>query len=298
MIIGEDTTGSEELVLRILNMQSGDFLADRIEGAAPGAVWDAAGKSFFYAVLDENRRPYQVRRHILGQRAEADQLVYEETDPGFFVGPGKTESGDFILIGTGDHITSEIHLIPADAPDAPPQCVCPRREGHEYSLTHEGEWFYLLTNRAGESVDFEIVKAPITAPEAKNWQTFVPHQAGRLILNIGTVQGYLMRMERENALPRLIVTHLETGQDQFIEMDEPAYALGAGPASGDFADPIIRYSYSSPSTPSSTYDLDLRTGERALRKVQEVPSGHDASAYLVERAMVTARDGAGTFNFA
>ena len=164
--------------------------------------------------------------------------------------------------------------------------------GHEYSVTHVGEWFYILTNKGGDSVDFEIVKTPVKTPHEPHWQTVVPHKAGRLILSLSAVQGYLMRMERENALPRLIVTNLATGDDQLIEMAEPAYSLGAGPASGDFADPLIRYSYSSPSTPTSTYDLDLVTGSRTLRKVQQVPSGHDPSAYVVERALVQARDGA------
>ena len=292
MILGEDTTGSEELVLRVLNMETGTFLDDQIEGAAPGVVWDKQGRSFFYTLLDDNHRPFEVRHHILGQDAANDTLVYREENPGFFVAPGKTESGEYILISTGDHITSEIHLIPADAPATPPVCVATRQEGHEYSLTHESDWFYILTNRNGESVDFEIAKTPVCAPHIENWQTFVSHKAGRLILSISSVDGYLMRMERENALPRLVVTDLSRNKDKLIDMTEPAYALGAGPASGDFTDQIIRYSYSSPATPSSTYDLNLVTNERVLRKVQEVPSGHEISDYIVERAMAPARDGA------
>ena len=291
MIVGEDKTGSEQYDLRVLDMDSGRFLADLIPATGAGAVWDAAGESFFYLKLDENHRPHQVLRHILGQDPAEDQIVYEEANPGFFVSVSKLESGKFIIIGAGDHISSELHLLPADQPDAPLRLVAARETGHEYSLTHVEDWFYILTNRGGVSVDFEVCRAPVSAPEISNWEVLIPHQPGRLVLDLFSTQGYLMRLEREAALPRLVIRDLKTNQEAQVSFDEPAYALGAGPASGDFADQQLRFTYSSPSTPASVYDLDLTSGERTLLKVQEVPSGHDPSRYVVERHAVTARDG-------
>ena len=292
MILGEDTRGSEQYDLRVLDMRSGDFLPDLLPKTGGGGIWDGDGQSFFYLKLDENHRPYRVMRHVLGQHPDEDTLVFEETDPGFFVGVSKTESGAFILIETGDHITSEVHILPAHEPDQAPTCVAQRQTGHEYSLTHVGDDFYILTNRGGDAVDFEVCRAPIKTPTQDQWQSHIPHQAGRLILSIFSVQGYVMRVEREAALPRLCIEDIQGGRSTEVAFDEAAYALGAGPASGDFRDQVIRFTYSSPTTPASTYDLDLRTGARTLRKVQQIPSGHDASAYVVERHQVTARDGA------
>lgn len=292
MIIGEDTSGSEQYDLRVLDMATGEFLPDLIPATGAGGTWDAAGESFFYLQLDESHRPYQVRRHILGQDVSQDQVVYEEANPAFFVGVSKTESGAFITIQAGDHITSEIHLLPADQPDSDLQLISERQEGHEYSLTHEGDWFYILTNHGGEAVDFEIMKTPVSDPSPENWTSIIDHRPGRLILSIFATKGYLMRLERVKALPRLVVIDIATKTEGLIEMDEAAYALGAGPASGDFQDQLVRFTYSSPTTPASVFDLDLTTGERTLRKVQEVPSGHDADLYEVMRHEVNARDGA------
>ena len=292
IILGEDTSGSEQYDLRVYDMARKVFLPDLLPKTGGGGVWDAKGESFFYTQLDASHRPYQVLRHVLGTPATEDALIFEETDPGFFVGVSKTESGQFILIQTGDHITNEVHLLPADAPAQPLRLVAERHTGHEYSLTHAGDWFYILTNQGGEAVDFEICRAPVADPSRDQWQALVPHQAGHLILDHFTTSQYLIRMERRAALPHLIVRDLATGHERDLAFDEPAYALGAGVASGDFEDQFIRLTYSSPATPSSTYDLDLPSGARTLRKVQEVPSGHAAGDYLVERTMVTARDGA------
>ena len=292
MIIGEDTTGSEQYDLRILDLESGEFLPDLIPATGGGGVWDAVGESFFYLRLDDHHRPYQVRRHILGQDPAQDQIVYQESNPAFFVDLSKTESDAFITIQTGDNITSEIHLLPADQPDADLQLVSERQEGHEYELTHEGDWFYILTNRGGEAVDFEIVKAPVANPEPENWTPIIDHRPGRLILSIFTTQGYLMRLERVRALPQLVIIDIATGTERLVEMEGAAYALSAGPASGDFADQLVRFTYSSPTTAASVFDLDLTTGVRTLRKVQEVPSGHDPNVYEVLRHEVVARDDA------
>ena len=292
LILGEDTSGSEQYDLRILDMATGQFLADKIPATGGGGIWDEAGQSFFYLKRDAHHRPYQVLRHTLGQDMADDQLVFEETDPGFFVGVSKTESGAYILISSGDHVTSEIHLIPAHAPDTPPHCVAPRQSGHEYSLTHAGDWIYILTNQGGGAVDFEICRTPISAPGPENWKPWIEHEPGRLILYHFAVDGFLIRVERQAALPRLIFQDLKTRVEEVVSFHEPAYALGAGLASQDFHDPRIRFTYSSPSTPASTYELDLRTQARKLLKVQEVPSGHDPDLYCVERHEVRARDGA------
>ena len=292
IIIGEDTRGSEQFTLRFYDMVSKSFLPDQLINAGASAVWDATGGSIFYLQFDESHRPFRVVRHILGTATNADQIVYEEKDPGFYVDLSKTESGDFVVIQTGDHITSELHLINAKKPGSFPQLVAKRKPGHEYSLTHVGDWFYILTNQGGNSIDFEICRAPVETPNPSSWECIIPHEEGRLILSIFSTSKYLIRLERRKALPHLVIRHLESGNETFIEFDQLAFALGATASSGKHDDQTIRFTYSSPSTPSTTYDLNLETGDRTLRKVQEVPSGHDPGAYAVERYFVAARDGA------
>lgn len=292
LILGEDRRGSEYYDLRVLDMVTGTFLADQLPMTGGGGVWEAQSTSFLYLRLDASHRPYQVLRHVLGQDVAQDEILFEETDPGYFLSLSKSESGAYIFISSGDHISSELHLLPADDVTAAPLCLARRQTGHEYSVTHVGDWLYILTNQGGDAEDFEVVKAPITAPTRENWQPHIPHQAGRLILSIFATDGHLMRLERAAALPRLIIETLATGQTREVDFDEPAYTLSAGTASHDFADQTLRFTYASPTTPAQTYDYDLRTHGRVLRKTQEVPSGHDPSAYVVERHFVTARDGA------
>ena len=132
-----DTDGSERFRMVVKDLNTGEFLGEEIEGTIGSAVWAADDASFFYTLVDENWRPWQVRRHVLGETVDNDSVVYEETDSGFFVGLSVTTSKEYIIIGSGDHVTSEIRLIPATHPDSPAILVSPRRTGHEYSVDHQ-----------------------------------------------------------------------------------------------------------------------------------------------------------------
>lgn len=284
-----DDKGSEKYTLRIRDLSTGDDLPDMIEETSGGGVWSADGQSVFYTLLDDNHRPSKVFRHRLGTDPAADELIYEEKDSGFFVGIGRTQSGRFLVIDCHDHQTSEVWLLDLQAPDAALFCVSKREVGHEYSVEDQGDTLIILTNADGAE-DFKIVTAPLSAPGRDTWTDLVAHEPGRLILSHMAFESWLIWLERANGLPRLCYRNSE-GAVNAVAFDEEAYALGIG-TNYEYATNTLRFSYSSPTTPQSTIDVDLSTGVQTVRKVQEVPSGHHPADYAVRRIFATASDGA------
>ena len=284
-----DTNGSEYFSLRILDIETGKPIGEDITDTAGGAVWAADSKTLFYTRLDESHRPRQVFRHRLGTDPKDDVLVYEEADPSFFVGVGETQSRRFITINAHDHQTSEVFVIDAEEPDSEPRLIAPRKHRQEYSVEHHGDRLIILTN-AKRAEDFKIVETPVDAYSRKQWREIEPHRQGRLILDIVAFKDYLVRLERENGLPRIVVRRLADGEEHEIAFDEEAYALGMS-AGYEFDTKTLRFSYSSMTTPAQVFDYDMETRERVLLKTQEVPSGHDPSEYVTRRVMAPADDG-------
>ena len=285
-----DLNGSERYRLFVRDIASGTVIDGPIEDAQGDVVWAADGETVFYAALDENHRPYQVRRHRIGSDGSgADPVVYEESDPGFFVGIGKSQSGRFVMISAHDHTTSEVHLIEAVAPEAAPRLVAARARGIEYSVAHRRERLYILTNAEG-ATDFKIVTAPVDAPARAAWREWLPHEAGVYVRTQLVFAGHHVRLERVGGLPRIVVTDLETGAAHAIAFEEEAYDLSLLPGYA-FATETLRFVYSSMTTPQQTFDYDMRTRTRTLRKTQEVPSGHDPANYVTRRLTATSHDG-------
>lgn len=283
-----DEKGSEKYTLRIRDIASDTDLPDQMLETSGGGVWSADGQSVFYTRLDDNHRPSKVFRHDLGSDAADDALIYEEADAGFFIGVDKTQSGRFLLISCHDHQTSEVWLLDLETPGAALTCVAQREVGHEYSVDHQGDQLIILTNADGAE-DFKIVTAPLASSQRTDWSDLEPHEPGRLILDILALKDYLVCLERREGLPRLRIRS-KTGSWQTLGFDDAAYALGIS-SNLEFDTTTLRISYSSPSTPSQTLDVDLTSGQRTVRKTQEVPSGHDPSDYRVQRLFAKASDG-------
>ena len=283
-----DRQGSEYYTIHVRDLETGKEIADQIEKTAGDGVWSADSTALYYTELDDNHRPFRVRRHVLGTPQHEDAIVYEEDDPGFFVSVDKTLSNKFIVIDAHDHQTSEVWLIDAEK-GGEPFVVSPRQVEREYDIDErEGELF-ILTNADGAE-DFKIVVAPVSAPDAGNWVDLVPYREGVLILDIIVLRNHLLRLERFEGLPRIVVRDLRSGKEETIRFEEEAYALGMS-VGYEFDTTTFRLTYASPTTPSHTYDYDLATGERTLLKQQEVPSGHNPDAYMTRRIFAVAADG-------
>ncbi len=284
-----DRNGSERCRINVKDLESGSLLPDEIEEAQGALAWANDGKTLFYVTLDAEHRPSKVFRHRLGDESSADALIYEEPDPGFFVGLGKTESDRFIVISTHDHTTSEVRVIDADRPDSAPRLIAPRERDLEYEVSDQGDRFLILTNADG-AIDFKIVEAPLDAPGRENWRDVVAHKPGCLILGLESFKDYFVRLERENSLPRLVVTALPSGEEHAIAFDEEAYSLGLVP--GYLYDTTrLRFAYSSLTTPQQVFDYDMASRQRVLLKEQEVPSGHDPDDYEARRILARGHDG-------
>ncbi|MEO0615272.1 MAG: S9 family peptidase [Pseudomonadota bacterium] len=288
---GVDTLGSEYYDIRVRNIETGEEFTETVGSTDGEAVWAPDSKSFFYTERDENQRPKRVRRHVLGTDPADDELIYEEQDDTFFLGVGLSQSGEYVFISSGKSTSSEVHFLKADAPaGTAPTIIAPRAEDELYYAGHNGDYFYIQTN-AGGALDFKIMRAPIKSPGRDNWEEWLPHDPGTYVLGFVPLEDWLVRIERANALPRIVVTDYEGGNGFEIDFPEAAYDLDLR-GGYEYATDTIRFVYESPSTPEQTYDYNLKTRERTLRKTQEVPSGHDPSLYVVERFDIEADDGA------
>jgi len=285
-----DTKGSEYFAIRVREWEGGKDHDDLVEETDGGVVWTLDCKSFFYIKLDDNHRPMQVWRHRLGTAQADDVLVYEEQDAGWFTHLHESTSGRFCVIAGGDHETSEQRLIDLANPDAPLLLVAAREDGVQYDVADHSDQLYILTNVDG-AIDFKIVTAPLAAPERANWRDLIPHRTGVYVLDHDLYSGHLVRLERANALPAIVIRDLKTGEEHAIAFDEAAYSLDAM-GSYEFDTTTLRFSYSSMTTPSEVYDYDMVTRNRTLRKRQEIPSGHNPADYVTTRIMAKADDGA------
>jgi oligopeptidase B len=286
-----DTTGSEYFDIRVRDAGTGSEPDEIVKSTDGNPVWAADSKSFFYTERDENQRPKRIRRHVLGTDPAEDLLVYEEADDSFFLSVEKSHSGEYLFIVSSKGTTSEARFLAADAPvGVAPTLMAPRLDGELYYPEHHGEYFYIRTN-AGAAVDFKIVRAPVDSPGRDSWRDWLAHRPGTYILDFVPFAGRMARLERRNALPRIVVSDYDGDADYDIGFPEQAYALALDPGY-EFDTSKLRFDYESPSTPRQTYDYDMDTQERVLRKTQEVPSGHASDLYAVERIAVTAADGA------
>lgn len=285
-----DDKGSEFYTINIRNMDTLSDSDETIVNTSGDIVWDAKSEGFFYTSVDENHRPSKLYYHQLGSTQKTDKLIFEEKDPGFFLGVGGSSRNDVIYIDIHDHETSEIWLIDANAPLSAPRCVRKRQKGIEYSLTEGGDVFFILTNINGAK-DFKIMSAPFDNPQEKNWKEVVPHEPGRLILAHDAYKNFLVWLERHDGLPKIALLDRRNGIRHSIAFKEETYSLGLHGAA-EYDSDTIRFSYSSMTTPSELYDYNMDNRSRVLLKRQEVPSGHEPKNYTTRRLVARADDGA------
>ena len=289
-----DDKGSEIDTLRMRDLSTGHDLPDEIPDAEGSIVWSADSTVLYYVRLDTNHRPSRVYRHRLGTPATDDALVYEEQDSRFFVSLGELQSRRFATISVHDHETSESWLLDLANPDAKPRLVAPRETSVQYDVEHhpnwDGEERLVIRTNAGKAEDFKVMLAPLADPARENWRDLIPHRRGIFVLSIIVLSDWLIRLEREDSLPRIVVCHIASGEEHTIAFPEEAYSLGAD-GGYEFVTDRLRFFYSSMTTPNEVWDYDLKTRARTLLKRQEVPSGHDPAAYVTRRIQARAPDG-------
>ena len=285
-----DTDGNEEYVLEVRDLATGEVLEQITDRAAYGLAWTRDGSHVLYTTPDDAWRPHRVWRHRLGGPGGAghDELLFDESDERFWLGIGTTRSRDFVLISVASKQTSEVHLLDARDPAATPRVVAPRRPGVEYHVEHDRarDRLLVLTNVDG-AVDFQLRGAPVDRPE--DWQPLVAHRPGVRLEDVDAFADHLVLTERADAAVRLRVLDPDTGAGEVLDLDDPTAITTLGAVTDDTTS-LVRVVTTSLTVPATVLDVDLATGERTLRKQQEVP-GYDPARYVSERVWATADDG-------
>jgi oligopeptidase B len=284
-----DDQGSEVYRLYVKDLATGAVLDGPAESTTGDFTWSPDSQYLFWIFRDDNGRPSKIYRRPARGGPKDDVLVYEEPDDGFFLSVGTTQSDAYIVIGAGNHETSEALLIPASDPTAKPKIAARREEGVQYDLEHWNGRFLIRTNADG-AIDFKIVEAPESDPSRKSWKDWRPHKPGQFVVGTTARRDHFVTLLRENANNRILVTGRD-GAEHEIAFEEEAYALSLE-GGYEYDPPVIRFVYESPTTPKQWFDYDMASRKRTLRKTQEIPSGHDPKKYVTRRLYATASDGA------
>lgn len=283
----EDAVGRRQYNIRFKNLETGELYPDEIKGISPNLVWADDNKTLFYVENDpETLLTVRVKKHVLGTPASEDKLVYEEKDDSFYMGISRTRDDKYICIGVSSTVSSELRCAPAADPDKF-TVLAPRERDVEYDAEHLGGRWVIRTNADGAK-NFKLVTAPDSSTSRKDWKDWVAHRDDVFIEGFDLFDGFTAIAERSDALERIRLIAAD-GKESHVAADEPAYSMSLD-INAEHDTPWLRYSYTSMTTPATTYELNTQTGERRQLKQQPV-LGYDPSQYVTERLWATARDG-------
>jgi oligopeptidase B len=281
-----DDTGAERFTIRVKDLTTGEHLPDTIPGMLSDIVWTADDTGFLYGLANAQWRTDNARLHRLGTDPADDVVLYQEPDEGFRVAVAETSSRKWIVIGTGDHVTSEVRLLPADDPLAEPILVAPRLEGREYDVDEHDGTLFIHTNDTDPQ--FRLVTAPIERPG--EWTERIGPDPHFYMTGVECYRDFFVVEGREDGLDQILIHPYDGGSPKRIAFPEASYDAGLGD-NPEYAVDTLRLTYQSMVTPGTVYDYDLASGDLTVRKVQEIPSGYDAGRYRTERLKIAARDG-------
>lgn len=282
-----DDNGSERFEVRFVDLASEEELPDVIPGTLSSLVWSADSKSLVYGLANENWRTDNARLHVLGTEIAKDIELYKEEQDGFTVGVGLTQSEKFIVIATGDNETSEVRLVPTDNPTAEQVLISPRKKGREYSVEEHDGTLYILTN--DDHVNFRLATASLDNPG--EWTTLIAGSDEFYLTDMTPFKDFYVTEGRENGLDQVeIRSYTNPAKVERIAFPEASYSAGLDD-NPEYDVSKLRLGYESMVTPDTVYDYHLADKSLETLKVQEIPSGYDASQYRTERLTIEARDG-------
>lgn len=282
-----DDNGSERFTARIKVIATGEVLPDEIPGTNSGLIWVKGDTGLVYSLANENWRTDNVRLHWLGQPLDTDVELYHEDDEGFRAGAALSANEEWLILSTGDHETSEVRLIPANDPLAAPILVRPREKGVEYDVDLRADTLFIHTNDTHEN--FRLATAPLADPAA--WTTLIAGSDEFYLTGFELFRDFYVVEGRVRGLDRIEVRYYDDpARIEPIAFPEASYeaSLGENP---EWATQTLRVGYESMVSPASVYDYDVPSRTLTRLKVQEIPSGYDASLYDTARLEIPARDG-------
>ncbi|MBN8812907.1 MULTISPECIES: S9 family peptidase [unclassified Sphingomonas] len=282
-----DDNGSERFEVRVKDLETGELLPDTIPGMLSEIVWTADSRGFLYGLANENWRTDNARWHRLGEPVAQDVELFKEADEGYRVAVGETQSRNYLLVSTGDHVTSEVYLLSPEDPSRPMVCVSPRKPGREYDVDEHDGTLFIHTNDVDPQ--FRLVTAPVAAPG--EWTERIGPSAHFYMTGVTCFADYFIVEGREDGLDQIELHRYDAAIAPVrLKFPEASYVAGLGD-NPEYAMDKLRIGYESMVTPGTVYDYSVATGTLETLKVQEIPSGYDGSKYRTERLKIAARDG-------
>lgn len=285
-----DTLSRRVYSVYFKNLETGDLYKDVIKGTSGSMAWANDNKTLFYCKSNEKTLlSEKIYRHKLGTEQKADVMVYHEKDPSYYIGVYRSKSDKFIIIYNSSTLSSDYHLLETDKPEGSFRQFAKREATHEYDITHFENKFYVRTNWNAQN--FRLMEVPEDKTSDKNaWKEVIAHRSDVYIESADVFKKYLVVEERSKGLVNLRIRNQGDGKEHYVEFEEEAYTVGMG-VNTDINSELLRFDYSSLTTPNSTYDYNMASKERTLKKRQEVVGGHNPDDYETKRLYATARDG-------
>ncbi|HKK61246.1 MAG TPA: S9 family peptidase [Bacteroidales bacterium] len=289
LAFGVDTVSRRKYTIYIKDLQTGEILDDAITVTTGGSTWANDNRTLFYTRKDEQTlRSKSIHKHIMGTPESEDELVYSEEDETFSTFVSKTKSQKYIVIGSGSTLTSEYRVLNADWPSGSFKVIQPRTRGVEYSISHFGGYFYILTNL--DAKNFRLMRTSVYRTTSDNWEEVIPHREDVMLEGIELFSNYMVLEERKEGLNNLRVINMKDDTEHYIEFAEEVYTA-ASSYNPEFKTDELRFTYSSLTTPNSVYDYNMNSRQKELLKQQEVLGDFDPENYEAKRIFATAADG-------
>lgn len=286
---GVDTVSRRKYTIHIKDLETGEILEDYIPLTTGSSTWANDNKTLFYTVKDEQTlRSKSIHKHMRGTSAAEDQVVYNEEDETFSTYVYKTKSEQYIVIGSGSTLTTEYRVLDADNPGGEWKVIQPRVRGLEYGISHYEDHFYVVTNL--DAKNFRLMRTPVNATTKENWTEVIPHREDVMLEGVELFSNYMVVDERKEGLNNLRIINMNDDSEYYMEFWEEVYTAGIS-ANPEFNTDVLRFSYTSLTTPFSTYDFNMKTREKELLKRQEVLGEFDPDNYEAKRIYATAADG-------
>lgn len=284
-----DTISRRQYTVFFKDLETGEILKTTIPNTQGYVVWANDNKTVYYTKKDPvTLRSNKVFRHSLGTDTSNDIEIYEEKDDTFYTGISKTKSDEYLIIWSGSTLTNYYQILDADNPMGTFKEFSPRERGLEYSIDHFEDKFYIVTNL--NAPNFRLMETPENNTAKANWEEKIAHRKDTLLQGIEIFKDYLVLSERANANTLMGIINQENGQKHYLNFGEEAYTTYPS-VNMDFDTEILRYGYSSMTTPGSTYDYNMNTREKELLKQDEVVGGYNPEDYETKRLWATAEDG-------
>lgn len=286
---GVDTLSRRKYTIYFKNLLSGEILKENIPVTTGRAYWANDNKTIFYTTKDEETlRPDKIWKHRLGTTSETDEMVYNEKDETFSTFVYRTKSNAYLIIGSGSTLSDEYMFLDANKPDGKFQIIQPRERGLEYDVDHYRDKFYVRTNL--DAKNFRLMETPITATRKENWKEIIPHREDVYLNSIEIFKDYLVVSERKDGINNLRIKKWTDDVEYYLDFGEEVYVASIS-VNRQFESKWLRYSYTSMTTPNSTYDFNMETKEKKLLKQQEVVGDFDAADYETKRLYAPTEDG-------